>query len=102
MQEIISEEQKEFLEFVKSKWNDTAIWKIKCTKFIMKKWKAKMKRFEELPRYYANSISIPLSVQKNNFKIKDIKITFVSCLRQASYYDMIDIYLNVFNLSVHR
>lgn len=93
LQETISEEQKEFLNFAKSKWDDTFSWLIKCNKFIQIKWETKIQRFERLPRFYIESINIPLSVQKINLKNKDIKVTFMSCLREASCYDMIiDIY----------
>lgn len=91
MQETISEEQKEFLEFAKSKWDDSFTWMIKCKKFVQIKWKAKIHRFERLPRFYIESINIPLSVQKINFKNKDVKVTFMSCLQEASYDMIIDI-----------
>jgi len=103
LQETISEEQKEFLEFVKSKWNDTFDWPIKSNQFITKKWEAKMLNFTRLPRYYIESINIPLSVQKVNFIIKDVKVIFTSCVRQASYYNICDDrYLSdIFNLNVY-
>ncbi|XP_028050349.1 uncharacterized protein LOC105838508 [Monomorium pharaonis] len=85
MQEIISKEQKEFLEFAMHKWDDTFKWSIKCMKFIAKKWKAKMRRFQtKLPRYYVELKNIPLSVQKINFQNKEIKVTAISCLRQST------------------
>lgn len=96
LQEIISKEQKEFLEFAKMKWNDSFNWLIKCNKFVTLKWKAKRQRFEKLPVLYVESLNIPLSVQEINFKIKDIKVTFTSCLRQVSYYDTIDIHCTQF------
>lgn len=93
LQRTISEEQKEFLNFAKSKWDDDFNWLIKCNKFVQIKWKTKIHRFEKLPRYYIESINIPLSVQKINLKNKDIKVKFMSCLREVNYYDMIiDIY----------
>ncbi|XP_024869019.1 uncharacterized protein LOC112452837 [Temnothorax curvispinosus] len=85
LQETISEEQKEFLVFAKSKWDDSFPWLIKCNKFVALKWKAKMQEFKKLPRFYAESMNIPLSVQKNNFRIKAIKVTFISCLREGTF-----------------
>ncbi|XP_018399079.1 PREDICTED: uncharacterized protein LOC108776846 [Cyphomyrmex costatus] len=85
LQEIISKEQKEFLDFVKSKWNDAFAWNIKCNKFVVSKWNIKMQRFKKLPRYYIESINIPLSVQRTNLKNEDIKVTILSCLQQGSF-----------------
>lgn len=85
MQKTISEEQKEFLEFVKGKWDDTYNWLIKCNKFVARKWDAKIRMFKKLPRYYVEYINIPLSVQQINYKAKDIKVKFISCLQQVSY-----------------
>ncbi|KAL0116753.1 hypothetical protein PUN28_009992 [Cardiocondyla obscurior] len=85
LQKIISEEQKEFLEFAKSKWCSDFNWAIKSMKFIETKWKTKVKRFEKLPRYYIESMNMPLSVQDVNYQNKDIKVTFKSCLHQGIF-----------------
>ncbi|KAL6264947.1 hypothetical protein P5V15_005043 [Pogonomyrmex californicus] len=89
LQKMIEDEQKEYLEFAKSQWDDTFKWFSKCPEFVIKKWKAKMIRFQKLPRYYIESINIPLSLQKDNDKNKDIKIKFISCLRQGSFSNVI-------------
>ncbi|KYN40421.1 NMDA receptor-regulated protein 2 [Trachymyrmex septentrionalis] len=89
LQKIISEEQKDFLDFAKSQWDDTFNWKIKCNKFVIAKWNIKMQRFKKLPRYYIESISIPLSVQRTNLKNQDIKVKISSCLQQGSFSKVI-------------
>ncbi|KYN14089.1 NMDA receptor-regulated protein 2 [Trachymyrmex cornetzi] len=89
LQKIISEEQKDFLDFAKSQWDDAFHWKIKCYKFVIAKWNTKMQRFKKLPRYYVESISIPLSVQRTNLKNQDIKVKISSCLQQESFLKVI-------------
>ncbi|KAG5326460.1 ICE2 protein, partial [Acromyrmex heyeri] len=85
LQKIISEEQKDFLDFAKSQWDDTFNWKIKCNKFVIAKWDTKMQRFKKLPRYYVESTSVPLSVQRTNLKNQDIKVKISSCLQQGFF-----------------
>jgi len=87
LQKIISEEQKDFLDFAKSQWDDAFNWKIKCNKFVITKWDTKMQRFKKLPRYYVESISVPLSVQRTHLKNQDIKVKISSCLQQVSYHN---------------
>ncbi|XP_072767674.1 uncharacterized protein [Anoplolepis gracilipes] len=90
LKEKILEEQKEFLDFAKSKWNDSFDWKIRYDKFITFKWSRKMKKFQKLPRYYIESKNISLSVQKiNSTFIKSIEIKFISCLHQLGSFSKI-------------
>lgn len=86
LKDKILEEQKEFLEFTKSKWDDTIKWPIKCNHFIMSKWKTKMEKFQQLPRYYIESKIISLSIQKINSTLdKNIRINFEACLHEGSF-----------------
>ncbi|KAG7205175.1 hypothetical protein KM043_018266 [Ampulex compressa] len=61
MQQVIAQEQDEFLELAKSKWSSESL-KIACENYINTKWKSKMKYVNELPRYYTEVGSIPLAV----------------------------------------
>ncbi|XP_011708117.1 PREDICTED: little elongation complex subunit 2-like isoform X1 [Wasmannia auropunctata] len=88
LKEKISEEQKEFLEFVKSVWNDS-VWHVKCFAFMNSKWKMKRQKMAKLPRNYVESLTIPLSVQDVNFEMKDIIVGFVSCLREGSFSNVV-------------
>ncbi|KAK9303829.1 hypothetical protein QLX08_004567 [Tetragonisca angustula] len=75
LQQIISQEQDEFLEFAKSKWNER-LFKIMCEDFINLSWKSKLQHIYKLPRYYSEVTSIPFAADKN------IEVKFISnCLR---------------------
>lgn len=79
----IKEEQKEFLDFAKSKWNSNLDWNIKCIKFVAMKWKAKMSRLPKLPNEYIEMINIPLAVAETFVLGKSIKINFIRCLKKV-------------------
>ncbi|XP_070158284.1 uncharacterized protein [Polyergus mexicanus] len=90
LKDKILEEQKEFLNFAKSKWNDTFNWPIKYNRFIISKWNTKMKKFKKLPRYYIESKNISLSMQKINSTFnKSIEIKFISCLHQLGSFSKV-------------
>ncbi|EZA53909.1 hypothetical protein DMN91_009945 [Ooceraea biroi] len=78
LQSTISEEQTEFLDFAKNKWDATAQLFIKYPDFISCKWNRKMCRLQKLPKYYAECTTIPFSMTK------DVKLEFVRCLQQES------------------
>ncbi|KAK1129044.1 hypothetical protein K0M31_020177 [Melipona bicolor] len=75
LQQIISEEQDEFLEFAKSKWNER-LFNIMYEDFINLSWKSKLQHIYKLPRYYSEVASIPFAADKN------VEVQFISnCLR---------------------
>lgn len=75
LQEIISREQDEFLEFAKSKWHERSF-KITCEDYINLHWKLKLQYIYKLPRYYTEVTSIPFLADKN------IQVKFLSnCLQ---------------------
>ncbi|CAD1469788.1 unnamed protein product, partial [Heterotrigona itama] len=75
LQQIISQEQDEFLEFAKSKWNKR-LFKITCEDFINLSWKSKLQYMYKLPRYYSEVTTIPFVTDKN------IEVKFISnCLQ---------------------
>ncbi|XP_003394665.2 uncharacterized protein LOC100650803 isoform X1 [Bombus terrestris] len=75
LQQIISQEQNEFLEFAKSKWPERSF-KITCEDYINLHWKLKLQCIYKLPRYYTEVTSIPFVADKN------IQVKFLSnCLQ---------------------
>ncbi|XP_071855980.1 uncharacterized protein [Bombus fervidus] len=75
LQQIISQEQHEFLEFAKSKWHERSF-KITCEDYINLHWKLKLQCIYKLPRYYTEVTSIPFVADKN------IEVKFLSnCLQ---------------------
>lgn len=57
LQQIINDEQNEFLDVAKKNWDGTNI-KIVREDLINLKWEAKIKRIEKLPRYYTEAGTI--------------------------------------------
>ncbi|XP_012231570.1 uncharacterized protein [Linepithema humile] len=91
LQKQITKEQTEFLDFAKSKWDNNLTHMIKCNKYVIEKWKAKVRRLQQLPRYYIECKNIPLSVQEININTstkKKIKVEFVTCLKQVSFFEV--------------
>ncbi|XP_017759258.1 PREDICTED: uncharacterized protein LOC108550120 [Eufriesea mexicana] len=83
LQQIISQEQDEFLEFAKSKWTERSF-KIKCEDFINLHWKLKLQHIYKLPRYYTEVTTIPFVTDKN------IEVQFISnCLELGTLQEII-------------
>lgn len=87
LREKIKEEQNEFLEFAKKKWDSNFEWNIKCMKFVYLKWRAKVDKLFKLPNEYIEITNIPLTLSVTETPIlnKDIKVKFVRYLKEVSY-----------------
>nr|XP_012137013.1 PREDICTED: little elongation complex subunit 2-like isoform X7 [Megachile rotundata] len=83
LQQIISQEQDEFLEFAKSKWQER-LFKITCEDYINLCWKSKLQYIYKLPRYYSEVTNVPFIANKNT------EVKFISlCLQMGELPEII-------------
>ncbi|XP_035719890.1 little elongation complex subunit 2-like [Vespa mandarinia] len=77
--EIINEEQEQYIEFVKGKWDGTKLQTIYCEDYINLRWKHKLLDILKLPRYYMETTNIPFVSDK------EITVQFIhNCLKKGS------------------
>nr|XP_050853419.1 little elongation complex subunit 2-like isoform X1 [Vespula vulgaris] len=79
LKEIINEEQDQYLEFVKGKWDGMKLQTIYCEDYINLRWKYKLLDILKLPRYYMETTNIPFVSDK------EITVQFIStCLKKGN------------------
>ncbi|XP_076762937.1 uncharacterized protein LOC143430509 [Xylocopa sonorina] len=83
LQQVISKEQDEFLNFARSKWSERSL-HIMHEKYINLRWNTKLQHIRKLPKYYAEVTDIPFVTNKN------VEMKFISeCLRMGEIPDII-------------
>ncbi|XP_014479488.1 PREDICTED: little elongation complex subunit 2-like [Dinoponera quadriceps] len=83
LQEKISAEQNEFLQFAKQMWKDTIPRVIQHKIYIDLKWDKQLFELKKLPRYYMESSNIPFLSNKN------ITVKFLSCLQESIFSEVV-------------